>query len=63
MKNPTINIMHNDRSEIMKHFIMHYVKENEYLSLSGIINANSLSSDWSMGRIKATVYHNLELSI
>ena len=56
-----IRPIHKDGSEIMKHFTMHYINENEYLSLLSS-NGMNLCSDWSMGRIKATIYVTFELS-
>ena len=62
IKNLSLN-MHNDCSNVMKYFTMQYINENEYLSLLCIINATNLCSDWSIGRIKATIHNNFELPV
>jgi len=59
IKNLSINLP-TSRSKIMEHFTLHYINGNEYLSL---FHMHGISSDWSMGRIKATIYINFELSI
>ena len=57
--NNLTNDMYTDHSKIMKHFALHYINENEYMCM---LNMNSCNSDWSMGRIRAAIYCNFELS-